>query len=136
MKNDEAKLAVLIDADNVSDKISGDLLSEIAKIGEVTVKRIYGDFTSSQNARWKDVLNKYAIKPISQFAYTTGKNATDSALIIDAMDLLHTHSLDGFCIVSSDSDYTGLALRIKEDGVKVCIWLWGTKDPRGLSKCM
>ena len=119
MKNDEAKLAVLIDADNVSDKIFGDLLSEIAKIGEVTVKRIYGDFTSSQNARWKDVLNKYAIKPISQFAYTTGKNATDSALIIDAMDLLHTHSLDGFCIVSSDSDYTGLALRIKEDGVKV-----------------
>lgn len=119
MENEEVKLAVLIDADNVSDKIFDDLLSEIAKIGEVTVKRIYGDFTSSTNARWKDILNKYAIKPISQFAYTTGKNATDSALIIDAMDLLHTHRLDGFCIVSSDSDYTGLAMRIKEDGVKV-----------------
>ncbi len=119
MENEEVKLAVLIDADNVSDKMFDDLLSEIAKIGEVTVKRIYGDFTSSQNARWKNILNKYAIKPISQFAYTTGKNATDSALIIDAMDLLHTHRLDGFCIVSSDSDYTGLAMRIKEDGVKV-----------------
>ncbi len=119
MENFEAKLAVLIDADNITDKVFDDLLTEIAKLGDVTVKRIYGDFTSSANARWKDVLNKYAIKPISQFAYTTGKNATDSALIIDAMDLLHTHRIDGFCIVSSDSDFTGLATRIKEEGVKV-----------------
>lgn len=119
MENNEVKLAILIDADNVTDKVFDDLLSEIAKIGDVAVKRIYGDFTSPSNARWKDILNKYAIRPISQFAYTTGKNATDSALIIDAMDLLHTHRFNGFCIVSSDSDFTGLAMRIKEEGLKV-----------------
>ena len=113
------KLAVLIDADNVSEKVLEKLFSKIAKIGEVAVKRIYGDFTSSNNARWKNILHQYAIKPISQFSYTTGKNATDGALIIDAMDLLHTHHFDGFCIVSSDSDFTGLAIRIKEEGLKV-----------------
>ena len=113
------KLAVLIDADNVTHKALDELFQEIAKLGDVAVKRIYGDFTSPSNARWKEMLNEYAIKPIAQFAYTTGKNASDSALIIDAMDLLHTGRFDGFCIVSSDSDFTGLAMRIKEEGLKV-----------------
>ena len=119
MEHNEEKLAVLIDADNVTHKALDELFQEIAKFGEVAVKRIYGDFTSPNNARWKDVLNEYAIKPVAQFAYTTGKNASDSALIIDAMDLLHTGRFDGFCIVSSDSDFTGLAMRIKEEGLKV-----------------
>ena len=119
MKKNETKLAVLIDAENITEKAFPDLFLEIAKIGEVAVKRIYGDFTSSANARWKNILNKYAIKPISQFAYTQGKNASDSVLIIDAMDLLHTQRFDGFCIVSSDSDFTGLAMRIREEGLKV-----------------
>lgn len=113
------RLAILIDADNVSATVLEGLFSEIAGIGEATVKRIYGDFTSSYSAQWKDNLNKYAIKPMQQFAYTTGKNATDSALIIDAMDLLHTGRFDGFCLVSSDSDFTGLAVRIKEEGLQV-----------------
>ena len=119
MEHNEEKLAVLIDADNVTHKALDVLFQEIAKFGDVAVKRIYGDFTSTDNARWKDVLNEYAIKPVAQFAYTTGKNASDSALIIDAMDLLHTGRFDGFCIVSSDSDFTGLAMRIKEEGLKV-----------------
>jgi hypothetical protein len=95
------------------------LLQEIAKYGDATVKRIYGDFTSAQNRKWKAILNQYAIKPVQQFAYTTGKNATDSSMIIDAMDLLYTQRFDGFCIVSSDSDFTGLAMRIREQGLTV-----------------
>lgn len=113
------RLAVLIDADNAQAAIIEGLLAEIASYGEATVKRIYGDFTSTASAQWKKVLNKHAIKPVQQFAYTTGKNATDSTLIIDAMDLLYTHRFDGFCIVSSDSDFTGLALRIREEGLTI-----------------
>ncbi len=113
------RLAVLIDADNAQASVIEGLLAEIAGLGEATVKRIYGDFTSTASAQWKKVLNKYAIKPVQQFAYTTGKNATDSTLIIDAMDLLYTRRFDGFCLVSSDSDFTGLALRIREEGLVV-----------------
>jgi hypothetical protein len=113
------RLAVLIDADNAQAAIIEGLLEEIARFGEATVKRIYGDFTSPASSQWKKVLNKYAIKPVQQFAYTTGKNATDSTLIIDAMDLLYTRRFDGFCLVSSDSDFTGLALRIREEGLIV-----------------
>ena len=113
------KLAVLIDADNAQASIIEGLLAEIATFGEATVKRIYGDFTATASAQWKKVLQTYAIKPVQQFAYTTGKNATDSTLIIDAMDLLYTRRFDGFCLVSSDSDFTGLALRIREEGLTV-----------------
>ena len=113
------RLAVLIDADNAPAAAIEGLLAEIARFGEATVKRIYGDFTSPARAQWKKVLNKHAIKPIQQFAYTTGKNATDSTLIIDAMDLLYTRRFDGFCLVSSDSDFTGLAVRIREEGLTV-----------------
>ena len=113
------RLAVLIDADNAQAAVIEGLLAEIARFGEATVKRIYGDFTSSSSAGWKKVLNRHAIKPVQQFAYTTGKNATDSTLIIDAMDLLYTRRFDGFCLVSSDSDFTGLALRIREEGLMV-----------------
>jgi hypothetical protein len=113
------RLAVLIDADNAQATIIEGLLAEIATFGEATVKRIYGDFTASASAQWKKVLQTYAIKPMQQFAYTTGKNATDSTLIIDAMDLLYTRRFDGFCLVSSDSDFTGLALRIREEGLTV-----------------
>jgi hypothetical protein len=113
------RLAVLIDADNAQASVIEGLLAEIARFGEATVKRIYGDFTSPASAQWKKVLNKHAIKPVQQFAYTTGKNATDSTLIIDAMDLLYTRRFDGFCLVSSDSDFTGLALRVREEGLTV-----------------
>jgi hypothetical protein len=113
------KLAVLIDADNAQAAVIEGLLAEIARFGESTVKRIYGDFTSTASASWKKVLQKYAIKPIQQFAYTTGKNNTDSALIIDAMDLLYTRKFDGFCLVTSDSDFTGLAVRLREEGLTV-----------------
>jgi hypothetical protein len=113
------RLAVLIDADNAQAAVIEGLLAEIARFGEATVKRIYGDFTSPNSAQWKKVLNKFAIKPVQQFAYTTGKNATDSTLIIDAMDLLYTRRFDGFCLISSDSDFTGLALRIREEGLTV-----------------
>lgn len=113
------RLAVLIDADNASGSVIEGLLAEIARFGEATVKRIYGDFTSPASSQWKKVLNKHAIKPVQQFAYTTGKNATDSTLIIEAMDLLYTRRFDGFCLVSSDSDFTGLALRMREEGLIV-----------------
>jgi uncharacterized LabA/DUF88 family protein len=113
------RLAVLIDADNAQAAVIEGLLAEIARFGEATVKRIYGDFTASSSASWKKVLQKYAIKPVQQFAYTTGKNATDSALIIDAMDLLYTRKFDGFCLITSDSDFTGLAMRLREEGLTV-----------------
>ena len=113
------KLAVLIDADNAQPSIVDGLLSEIAKYGTATVKRIYGDWTLSGLKGWKEVLLQYSIQPIQQFGYTSGKNATDSALIIDAMDLLYTGKFDGFCIVSSDSDFTKLASRIREAGLFV-----------------
>lgn len=113
------RLAVLIDADNAQAFIIENLLAEIAKYGEATVRRIYGDFTAPTSASWRKVLQKFAIKPIQQYAYTTGKNATDSTLIIDAMDLLYTRKFDGFCLVSSDSDFTGLAIRLREEGLTV-----------------
>lgn len=113
------RLAVLIDADNISADVIEGILVEIASFGEAVVKRVYGDFTTQVSTKWKQSLNRYAIKPIQQFAYTTGKNATDSALIIDAMDLLYTRRFDGFCLVSSDSDFTGLAMRIREEGLLV-----------------
>jgi hypothetical protein len=112
-------LAVLIDADNAQAVVIENLLAEIARFGEATVKRIYGDFTSQASSSWKKVLQKYAIKPIQKFAYTTGKNATDSTMIIDAMDLLYTRKFDGFCLVTSDSDFTGLAMRLREKGLTV-----------------
>jgi len=110
-------LAVLIDADNAQASIIEALLSEISRYGVASVKRAYGDWTTSNLKSWKEVLHKWAIQPIQQFRYTTGKNATDSSLIIDAMDLLHGGHLDGFCLVSSDSDFTRLATRIRESGL-------------------
>ena len=114
-----ASLAVLIDADNAQASIIEGLLSEIAKFGVASVKRIYGDWTTPNLGQWKTVLLEHSIQPIQQFRYTTGKNATDSAMIIDAMDLLYTGRFDGFCIVSSDSDFTRLASRIRESGKSV-----------------
>lgn len=113
------RLAVLIDADNASAKIADGLFEEIAKIGEASVRRIYGDFASTRSKSWIDVLARHAIIPQQQFAYTTGKNASDITLVIDAMDLLHSGRFDGFCLVSSDSDFTRLAARIREQGVDV-----------------
>lgn len=110
------RMAVLIDADNVPYKSIAGILAEVSKIGTVTLKRIYGDWTSQSVVGWKNVLHKYAITPIQQYAYTTGKNATDSAMIIDAMDILYEGNMDGFCIVSSDSDFTRLAVRLRESG--------------------
>ncbi|MBY3088310.1 NYN domain-containing protein [Rhizobium laguerreae] len=113
------RLAVLIDADNASAKIADGLFEEIAKIGEASVRRIYGDFANARSKAWTDVLARHAIIPQQQFAYTTGKNASDITLVIDAMDLLHSGRFDGFCLVSSDSDFTRLAARIREQGVDV-----------------
>jgi len=113
------RLAVLIDADNVSSTVIAPLLGEIANFGNATVRRIYGDWTTPNLQSWKQVLAEHSIVPIQQFRNTTGKNATDSAMIIDAMDLLHSARLDGFCLVSSDSDFTRLASRIREQGVPV-----------------
>ena len=113
---DSSRLAVLIDADNTTPTIIEALLAEIAKYGSATVKRAYGDWTTPNLRGWKEAINAHAIQPMQQFAYTTGKNATDSAMIIDAMDLLYTGNLDGFCLVSSDSDFTKLASRLRESG--------------------
>lgn len=118
MENTE-KLAVLIDADNAQPGIVDGLLSEIANYGVASVKRIYGDWTVPGLKGWKEVLLQHSIQPIQQFAYTKGKNATDSAMIIDAMDLLYTDNFNGFCLVSSDSDFTKLAARIRESGLLV-----------------
>ncbi|WP_416955205.1 NYN domain-containing protein [Nocardioides sp. T5] len=114
-----AHLAVLIDADNVSYARVPALLGEVATLGRATVRRMYADWTEDKNRGWKDAANEHSIQPIQQFAYTTGKNATDSAMIIDAMDLLYTGRFDGFCLVSSDSDFTKLASRLRESGVTV-----------------
>ncbi|GHV96517.1 hypothetical protein AGMMS50293_28370 [Spirochaetia bacterium] len=125
----QAKLAVLIDADNTQPAIIEGLLNEVAKYGIASVKRIYGDWTSTNLRSWKDRLLEYAIQPIQQFSYTTGKNATDSAMIIDAMDLLYSEKLDGFCIVSSDSDFTRLAARLRESG-RIVYGFGEKKTPR------
>jgi uncharacterized LabA/DUF88 family protein len=114
-----ARLAVLIDADNAQPSIIEGLLAEVAKYGTAHVKRAYGDWTSTSLRGWKDQLLAQSIQPIQQFAYTRGKNATDAAMVIDAMDLLYSGRFDGFCIVSSDSDFTRLAARIRESGLTV-----------------
>ena len=119
MSRDAPNLAVLIDSDNAQASVISDLLTEVAQVGTASVKRAYGDWTTPQLGSWKDVLNVHAIVPVQQFSYTSGKNATDSALIIDAMDLLHGGRVDGFCLVSSDSDFTRLATRIREQGLLV-----------------
>ena len=113
------RLAVLIDADNASAQIATGLFEEIAKLGEASVRRVYGDFSGMRLKGWTEILAQHAIMPHQTFAYTTGKNASDIELVIDAMDLLHSGRLDGFCLVSSDSDFTRLAARIREDGIDV-----------------
>ena len=112
-------IALLVDGDNAQPSLIEPILTEVAKHGSINTRRIYGDWTTPHMSGWKDVLQTYAIQPIQQFRFTVGKNATDSALIIDAMDLLHAGTVDGFCIVSSDSDYTRLATRIREEGLFV-----------------
>lgn len=119
MESNEKRIAVLIDADNVSDKYIKFILDEISNHGTPTYKRIYGDWTKPQLGSWKNVLLKHSITPIQQYGYTTGKNATDAALIIDAMDILYSNNVEGFCIVSSDSDFTKLAARLRESGMYV-----------------
>jgi hypothetical protein len=113
------KLAVLIDADNTSSRVADTLFEEVAKIGEASLRRIYGDFSESRLKGWADILARHAILPYQQFAYTTGKNSSDIALVIDAMDLVHSGRFDGFVLVSSDSDFTRLAARIREQGLDV-----------------
>ena len=115
----DQRLAVLIDADNVPYSNIKEMLEEIAKNGTPTIKRIYADWTKPTVSGWKNVLLEHAITPIQQYSYTTGKNSSDSALIIDAMDILYSDKVDGFCIVSSDSDFTRLAIRLREAGMKV-----------------
>ncbi|MEA4890227.1 MAG: NYN domain-containing protein [Clostridiaceae bacterium] len=115
----EIRLAVLIDADNISYQNIRGMMEEIARYGNPTIKRIYGDWTRPNLSGWKNILLDYAITPIQQFGYTTGKNATDSAMIIDAMDILYSERADGFCLVSSDSDFTRLATRLREAGMMV-----------------
>jgi hypothetical protein len=124
-----SKIAILIDGDNAQANLLPKMLVEAGKYGLVTVRRIYGDWTTSNMNSWKDVLNYHAVQPVQQFRYTVGKNATDSAMIIDAMDLLHSGVVDGFCLVSSDSDYTRLATRIRETGVFV-MGLGAKKTPK------
>jgi uncharacterized LabA/DUF88 family protein len=119
MEQTSGALAILIDADNANPAIVKGLIDEVAKLGRATVRRIYGDWTSPNLSSWKAVLLEHSIQPIQQFAYTRGKNATDSSMIIDAMDLLFAGNLDGFCLVSSDSDFTRLASRLKESGKQV-----------------
>ena len=125
----ELNLAVLFDADNVPASHVQEMLNEIAKYGVPTIKRIYGDWTKPNLAGWKAVLLENAITPIQQYSYTTGKNATDSAMIIDAMDILHSNKVDGFCIISSDSDFTRLATRLRESS-KLVIGMGEKKTPR------
>ena len=112
-------LAVLIDGDNIPSAYVKEMMEEIAKYGNPTIKRIYGDWTKPNLSKWKNLLLEHAITPIQQYGYTTGKNATDSAMIIDAMDILYSEKVDGFCIVSSDSDFTRLATRLREAGMQV-----------------
>src|SRR3972149_4642630 len=113
------KIAILIDGDNAQSSLLPQMLVEAGRHGQVTVRRIYGDWTTNNMNSWKETLNYHAFQPIQQFRYTIGKNATDSAMIIDAMDILHAGVVDGFCLVSSDSDYTRLATRIRETGIFV-----------------
>jgi len=118
-QSEQQKFAVLIDGDNAQASLLPQILAEVSKEGLITIKRIYGDWTTTSMNQWKESLHEHAIQPMQQFRNTVGKNATDSAMIIDAMDLLHSNDLQGFCIVSSDSDYTRLATRIRENGLYV-----------------
>ena len=129
----EDRFALLIDADNVSAKYIKPILDELSKYGNVTYKRIYGDWTKSNSASWKEELLQNSITPIQQFSYTQGKNSTDSAMIIDAMDMLYTSELEGFCLVSSDSDFTKLVYRLKESG-KIVIGMGESKTKEALAK--
>ena len=129
----EERFALLIDADNVSAKYIKPILDELSKYGNVTYKRIYGDWTRPNSAGWKEELLQNSITPIQQFSYTYGKNATDSAMIIDAMDILYTQEVDGFCIVSSDSDFTRLVSRLRESG-KIVIGMGENKTPEPFRK--
>jgi len=117
--NNDLDLAVLIDADNIPSGYIKEMMEEIAKYGKPTIKRIYGDWTKPQVVKWKNILLENALSPIQQYGYTVGKNATDSAMIIDAMDILYSNKVDGFCIASSDSDFTKLAMRLREAGMHV-----------------
>jgi uncharacterized protein (TIGR00288 family) len=119
MDNKSQRIALLVDGDNAQSKLMDLILEEASKYGKVTIRRVYGDWTTQHMNHWKGLLNEMAFNPIQKFSYTTGKNSTDSALIIDAMDILHAGLVDAFCIVSSDSDYTGLAKRIREAGIFV-----------------
>lgn len=119
MSEKKFNIAILIDGDNAQAKLLKETIEEVSKYGKATIRRIYGDWTSQVMNSWKDLINQHSINPIQKFSYTTGKNSTDSAMIIDAMDILHSKSVEGFCIVSSDSDYTGLAKRIREEGLFV-----------------
>ena len=113
------RIALLIDGDNAQASLIKEIIAEVSKYGKATIRRIYGDWTSSGMNSWKPILNENSINAMQNFAYTTGKNSTDGSMIIDAMDILHSKSIDGFCIVSSDSDFTGLAKRIREEGLFV-----------------
>lgn len=119
MSNSKFNIAVLIDGDNAQPKLIKEIIEEVSIYGKATIRRIYGDWTTPQMNSWKEKINQYSINPIQKFSYTSGKNSTDSSLIIDAMDILYAGNIDGFCIVSSDSDYTGLAKRIREGGLFV-----------------
>ena len=119
MEQNERRFAVLIDADNVSPKYIKYILDEVSDVGIATYKRIYGDWTDNEKRSWKNVLLDWSVNPIQQYSYTAGKNATDSAMIIDAMDILYSGNVDGFCLVSSDSDFTKLAQRLREAGMFV-----------------
>ena len=127
------KIAVLIDGDNAEARLIDQILNEAAKFGRVTIKRIYADWTMPQMNKWKEQTNRFAIRPIQKFSYTKGKNSTDTALIIDAMDIMYQESVDGFCIVSSDSDYTGIAHRIREAGLYV-MGIGGSHTPEAFVK--
>ncbi|RRJ90353.1 NYN domain-containing protein [Paenimyroides tangerinum] len=119
MSEKKFNIAILIDGDNAQPKLLKETIEEVSKYGKATIRRIYGDWTSQAMNSWKALINQHSINPIQKFSYTTGKNSTDGALIIDAMDILHSKNVEGFCIVSSDSDYTGLAKRIREEGLFV-----------------
>ena len=135
MEQNERRFAVLIDADNVSPKYIKYILDEVSDQGIATYKRIYGDWTDNEKRSWKNVLLDWSVNPIQQYSYTTGKNATDSAMIIDAMDILYSGNVDGFCLVSSDSDFTKLAQRL-QGGRDVCHGNRRAENPQALPGCL
>jgi uncharacterized LabA/DUF88 family protein len=130
---EKVRFAVLVDGDNAQPSLLENILLEVTKYGRITIKRIYGDWTTSNMKGWKNALHDLAVQPVQQFRYTIGKNATDSTMIIDALDILHRHLVDGFCIVSSDGDFTRLATRIREDGLYV-IGIGESKTPNSFVK--